>query len=432
MTPLPPTPPASSDRWKLAWLLLGVFYLFFGFVFSVIQPPTAAPDEGANVQYVRFLSEHHRFPLWEASGGGEGGYETQHPPLAYGLQALVWSAGGALPENVRWHVVRWFMVGFGLLLLPITARLGRRLFPEDALARFTLAATIQIMPLSLLYLCHANPDGVGLIVSALSLGLAVRIYGDADEPAWLPWLAGGVAALAALTKLSVAPVGLVLLAAQLLRPGQARADRLRRVGALLAVWLVGAGWWYARNVLLYGQPFVHTAGRLGTGLGLADRMGLGRTAWFTLSETYLSAWAQRGWFPEALEPVFDALLILLPLLALSGLVLRRRAPGPPRFVLWACACLLAFVFVSQQIAFWTVDVELNAGGRYLLATLPAVAVLLAAGISRLGPRVSAGAFSGWLLLLLGMNAASAYNVVNVLTPHYFPGWRPFEMPGGHP
>lgn len=433
----PAAPTAASGRWKLAWLLLAAAYLLFGLLYSVIQPPTALPDEGANMQYVRFLSDAHRLPRWEPSGAGPGGYEAQHPPLAYGLQALVWGAGGALPENIRWHVVRWSMVLLGLLLLPITARLGRRLFSRDPLARLTLAATVQVMPLSLLYLCHANPDGVGLIVSALGLGLAARVSMDADEPAWLPWAAGAVAGLAALTKLSVAPVGLVLLAAQWLRPGQAAPDRFRRCGALLAAWLLLGGWWYARDWALYGQPFIHTAGRLGTGLGLGARMGLGPTARFTLSETFLSAWAQRGWFPAPLEPAFDALLVLMPLLALAGFV-RRRAPaasrpaqgGPPRFILGICLGLLLFVFVSQQIAFWAVDVELNAGGRYLLAALPATAVLLVAGVSRLGPRAAAGVFSAWLLLL-GMNVAAAYNIASVLTPHYFPGWHMFEFPGGH-
>lgn len=421
----------SSDRWKLAWLLLAVFYLLFGFLYSVIQPPTALPDEGANMQYVQFLSDHHRFPHWTASGTGEGGYETQHPPLAYGLQSLVWSASAALPDNIRWHIVRWFQVLLGLLLLPIMASLGRRLFPESSFARFALASTVQLLPLSLLYLCHANPDGIGLIVSALGLLLAARIYTESDEPAWLPWAAGGVAALAALTKLSVAPIGLVLLAAQFARPGQSGAVRLARSGTLLALWLVAGGWWYGRNLLLYGQLFVHTAGRLGTGLDLAGRSGLGKTAGFTLTETFFSAWAQRGWFPESLQPILDGALVLLPLLALAGFVFMRRASGPPRFLLLACLSLLAFVLAAQQIAFWTVDVELNAGGRYLLAALPATAVLLIAGISRFGPRVAGGIFSAWLILLLVMNIASANNIVNVLTPHYFPGWKMFEFPGGH-
>ena len=150
---------APTDRWKIAWLLLAVFYLFFGFLYSVIQPPTALPDEGANMQYVQFLGTQGRLPVWQPSGQGAGGYETQHPPLAYTLQAVVWRAAGGLPDNLRWHVVRWFMVALGLCLLPITARLGRHLFPDSALTRFTLAATIQLLPLSLLYLCHANPDG---------------------------------------------------------------------------------------------------------------------------------------------------------------------------------------------------------------------------------------------------------------------------------
>ena len=89
----------STDRWKLAWLLLAVFYLLFGFLYSVIQPPTALPDEGANMQYVQYLGTQGHLPVWEPSGQGAGGYETQHPPLAYTLQALVWRGAGGLPDN---------------------------------------------------------------------------------------------------------------------------------------------------------------------------------------------------------------------------------------------------------------------------------------------------------------------------------------------
>ena len=103
-----------TDRWKLAWLLLGVFYLLFGLLYSVIQPPTALPDEGANMQYVQFLGTQGHLPVWEPSGQGAGGYETQHPPLAYTLQSLVWRAAaacrttsGGTPSAGSWSCWAW-------------------------------------------------------------------------------------------------------------------------------------------------------------------------------------------------------------------------------------------------------------------------------------------------------------------------------------
>ena len=202
--------------------------------------------------------------------------------------------------------------------------------------------------------------------------------------------------------------------------------------------LAGSGWWYVRNRLLYGQFFIHTAGRLGTGLDLGARAGYGYAAKLTLTETFFSTWAQRGWFPPSLEPLLDGGVVLMVLLALAGFlfVRRPRLPGeeesaPSPFLLRLCFFWLLFVFLSQQIAFWTVDVELNAGGRYLLAVLPAIAALLLAGVCRFGPRLTRAVFPAWLVLLLAMNVASAYNIVNVLVPHYFPGWKMLEFPGGH-
>ena len=186
------------------------------------------------------------------------------------------------------------------------------------------------------------------------------------------------------------------------------------------------------------KSFIHTAGKLGTGLNLGAHSGYGYAAKLTLTETFFSTWAQRGWFPQPLDLFLNTCLVLMVLLALAGFLFGRRPrlPGhaertPPPFILRLCFLWLLFVFLSQQFAFWTVDVELNAGGRYLLAVLPAIAVLLVTGVGRLGPRVPRVVFPAWLTLILVMNVASAYNIVNVLVPQYFPGWKMFEFPGGH-
>ena len=429
----------KSDRWKLAWLVLAVVYGMFGLVYSVIQPLTALPDETAHVQYVDFLANQHRLPIWSALGGGEAGYEAQHPAFAPLLYAIPYALAGGLPEAFRWYAVRWFAVLLGFALLPIMAQLGRRLFPAWPLAQLALAATVQLMPLTLLYLCHANPDGIALILCAAALLLAARIHGDPSEAPWLPWAAGGVAALAALTKLSVAPVGLILLAAQWLRPGQSRQDRLRSCGIVAGVWLVAGGWWYARNAALYGTPFIHTAGKLGTGLDLAARSNVLDTVWFTLSETYLSTWAQRGWFPAGLDLVLYALITAMVLAAIAGFVLHRK-PAPHadapdatfRFITWASLAMVVMVLAGQQSAFWTVDVELNAGGRYMLAALPAIAVLLVAGVGRLEGGWRRYLPGAWITLLVVMNVVAIYTLRYDLVPRNTPNWRMFQFPGDPP
>src|SRR5690348_152548 len=102
MTSRPDVTQNGSDRWKLASLLLVITYLMLGFIYCVIQPPTAPPDETANMQYVQFLLKEQRLPRWAEIGGGEGGYEAQHPPLSYLLEAIPYTAAAGSGESYRW------------------------------------------------------------------------------------------------------------------------------------------------------------------------------------------------------------------------------------------------------------------------------------------------------------------------------------------
>lgn len=424
------------ERWTLAWLLLTVFYFAFGFLYSVIQPLTALPDESAQMEYVRFLATEHRLPRWTPTGNGEGGYETQHPPLAYAVQAIPYRLTAALPESMRWHTVRWFMIALGASLIPVMARLGRWLFPGQPLFQFTLAGTVQLLPLSLMYFSHANPDGIALLLSAIGLLLAAGIYRRAEEPSALPCLAGGVAALAGLTKLTALPVLPLVLAGQWFRPGQSPSDRTRRCVIIAAVWLAGCGWWYGRNQILYGHPFLHTTGKMGTGLDLAGKYGphgMAIVAWPVLRETFLSLWVQRDWFPASWDSWLYGGIELFVALAVTGFLVRRHLESQEdssRFLLRLAAVLTLTAVAAHQLVFWLVDMELNTGGRYLLPALPMIAVLLVSGVRRLGPAISPAVCCLWIALLVLMNIASAYNITTWLVPRYFPGWSMFEFPPG--
>ena len=410
-----------------------------GFIYCVIQPPTAPPDETANMQYVQFLLKENRLPRWEASGGGEGGYEAQHPPGSYLVEAIPYAASASAgSESYRWLATRLTVLVFGLALFAIVPPLGRRLFPGDPLSAFALTATIVLMPHSLMYLTFANPDGFCLLIAAAALLTAVRIYGDTEKHRSLPWIAGVLSALASLVKLTVAPVLVLLLAAQWLRPDQSKAGRWRKLAIIGGVWLVGGAWWYVRNIALYGSPFIHTTATKGPAIDYLSQNGILGVAKVGIVETYLSIWAQRGWFPASAgdgENFLYYLITLFVLLAIAGFVLRRRPqtetkPAPAlRFALAASVTVLLFTFVSQQIAYWFVDAGWTAGGRYILTALPEIAVLLVLGVRSLRPPALArAALGGWIALLVVLNLISANTIISDLVPRDYPGWRMFEFP----
>jgi hypothetical protein len=101
----------------------------------------------------------------------------------------------------------------------------------------------------------------------------------------------------------------------------------------------------------------------------------------------------------------------------------------PRAVIILAVLQIGLTFAGQQMAYWNVDVEFNAGGRYMLATLAAIALLLVVGLSRLG-RPGRAALALWLAALPLMNVLSMWNLLAVLNPRYAPTWHVFRFPPG--
>lgn len=419
----------------LAWWLLLAVYLVLAGLFSVIQPLGRTPDERAHVQYAAFLADHHRLPLFHPQGGGEAGYEAQHPPLYYLAAALVYRLSSPLEPNWRWHLLRWATILIGVALFVVSRRFFGDLWPQDPLLAFCATATVLLMPLTLLYTAYVNPDGLVLLWTTLALEGAWRTSRQPATPLRSVWL-GVWAGLALLTKLSGLPALLIALAAHF---WAGREGLGRRLGLTLGTALLLAGPWYARNALLYGSPFIHTEGKYGSGLENAFRGGFGFFAWLTWRETFLSTWAQRGWFPAGFWTfaLYGAVFVAVGLAA-AGLARGRSLRQPPfstddpRSLGRAChlaGLLIGLTFLGHQWAYWTIDVEFNAGGRYMLAAMAGIALLLMAGVDRLG-LVRRGWLPLWLVTLLTMNAVSAQNIVAHLNPRYAPGWQMFEFPPG--
>jgi 4-amino-4-deoxy-L-arabinose transferase-like glycosyltransferase len=318
----------------------------------------------------------------------------------------------------------------------------RRLWPRDSLLALASTATVMLVPLTVLYTCHVNPDGLTLLwVTAAALLSIETAAGEASLGRGVAL--GCVLGAACVTKMSALPALLMAAYAYLVA---ARRTALRRQAAPLAMtavgWLAAAGWWYGRNLWLYGTPFIHTTPLPGSALENALRpgAGFGFYAWLGIRETYLSTWAQRGWFPAgAGEWVLYGTVIAYTVGGVGGWLRGSAvtADQPPEeharqdAAARILALLLAAIVVAQQGAYWLSDVGWNAGGRYVMMAMSSVAFLGTGGLWRLLPRPSLRVALGlWVVSLVAMNLLSAWNIVTVLNPRYFPGWRLFHLPPG--
>lgn len=435
--------PATTDgSGRLALIALAALFSALLITFSIIQPLGRTPDEAAHMQYVQFLAEHRRLPIFAPVGSGEGGYEAQHPPFYYAVAAVVHAATGGLEERWRWHVLRWWtalLVGGGALLVCLA--FFRRLWPDAPRVALLGTAATVLMPLTILYAGYINPDGLAflLVTVALYLSLLTATEEPSTTRAVLLGLSIGAAAL---TKLSaaVAVVPAICAWVYLARDGRLRG-RLREVGVALGIAFAFSGWWYIRNLFYYGTPFIHTAAPYGSALDNALASGrFGFFAWLAARETYLSTWIQRGWLPAGpAEWCFYGFVTLLLLGALVGWSVRRTDDANHEDSLserrrrGAVLSLLTLVAVvaGQQSAFWLSDVEFNAGGRYALIAMAGIIHMTMGGWSRLLSRRSLVILFAWFVVALVLaSLLSAWQILAVLNPRYAPGWQFFHFPPG--
>jgi hypothetical protein len=433
-----PQSPGRATAWAW-WLLLGL-YLVFAVTFSLVQPLGGPLDETAHLRYVKFLAQEHRLPVWNNVDGGEAGFEDQHPPLFYGVMAGCYALVSPLEERWRWYVLRWVQVLVGLVALGVAWRFFREALPPGSRLVGYATASVALLPAFLFYASHVNPDLWVMLWTTWALLLALRLYlrpGDLRLALWLGLACG----LGTLTKLSAAPALVLALLVEVwsARQGGAAAWRTsaRTVAVTLGVWLVLCGWWFVRNELVSGVLVpISTLQNIGTGLGQAAILGFRHMIALTAVATYLSTPIPMEWPPSGAW-AFGAYLAVTAVAAVAVIGLLRGGRRPElapeqeqadrrlRVAVNLSGLMIALVLAAQQWSYWTQDVAKNMGGRYMLAVVPALALVLVFGLSRRG-RFGRGLLPAYLGVLLAINVASAWNIVNVLTPLYQPGWHMFQ------
>lgn len=384
--------------------------------YGALVPRGQGPDEESHLLCVRtyagqVVSEAGwawGLPVFATAGEGLN-FETHQPPLYYGLASWCYRLGGET-------AVRGMSLVCYLLLVVVTFRLVAALTGVDlALAA---AAFVAWLPMHAFLAWRVNNDGLTNLLWAIALWrwcLALR-DGPSVSEGWRSGLAVGAALLCKQSSLGLLP--LALLAGVLVGANTTQWRRAAvQTAVCLGLALLLAGWWYARNVVLYGDLLAQTA--------FDARFLAVRTTRESLSTMmasrpdfhywrYVWAWAVRSSviylghdlfvLPWSVYQLHGPLLLVSGTLGGAGFAkLALRRPRDPRTGagwLLGAGLLLSLVMLAKFNA-----VYFQAQGRYLFIMLPAWGLLLAGGASRLFPpgsrlrRYALWVLPGWLALL---------------------------------
>ncbi|WP_328531758.1 phospholipid carrier-dependent glycosyltransferase [Nocardioides sp. NBC_00368] len=329
------------------------------------------------------VDEPHRH-IWTAN----------HPPLYYLMSLPFVAAAGAL-DAPQVMVVGMRMINavgsalcvllVGLIAFEVTRRAATAFLATGISASCAVLVTSG---------GHIANDGVAVAASSLTLLATIRILNRGLSPGRLVLVAlAGTAAAGAKAPgvLTVVLCGAAIAVGLLLQDRSCRGVLRALAAAAVATGVPGlaTGWFYVRNIVLYGDPTASEAL-----LEKFDREPNG-TWWQVLTDGSLWLdWYERLWAPLLAEgyAVVADVLAIVAVIGLIVLLLRRWVAGPDQPASragWLLLTVHAAVILANLVGF--VAGGGNPNDRYLLPLMPLLATALAVGVTALVDLVPVGA-----------------------------------------
>jgi len=429
-----PRPTPSQLRWALlaVWCGLAANNL-------IRVPAHLGMDLRAHLAYVVYLLEHMRIPL------ATEGDEMMQAPLAYLLYAPLFVAFSQfLDADGVVQGLRILPMACGAAQVELCYRAVARVYPDRADVQRAGILVGGLLPVNI-YLAHAvaNEPVVALFGGAVAVATLDMATLPGPPPRSRLVGAGLLLGLALLSKVTAVLLAPALLGAVALRAyGSDRGARraLRDLAVVAGCAALVSGWYYARNWVLLGSPFLGTwrpdvlaAWWQEPGYRSASQyLGFGEALAYPVYAAvvglwdglYASLWLD-GWISGAISrasgPPWNespllagAWLGLVPSLALGiGAVGALWQGGRPqtrlcqRIALGTVALYLcAVLYLHLTVPYYCIS-----KASYLAATTPLLAVLAAGGFSWFARVPALRAVGTAALVCWAANVVAAYWVV---------------------
>jgi hypothetical protein len=440
-------------RWPLATVC--VFYLVIAASYSLMIPAWESNDEADHVAYIEHIITHGDLPRIARANG----HESHQPPLYYALAAL-WQrslgiAGFApdLPalryanissnrptdqlllghdyspeqrkQAVAVHEIRVFSIFLGLMTVILTYFVGR-----TATGRQQVGLAAAMFPILLpkfdVVMGTVTNDALVIMLSSLALLITLNVTtAAADRRRLLSALLGLVLGAAAITKtnalLLVVPfLGVVAFTGRL-PIGRRMADT---AVAVVGMGLVG-GWWFVRNLELYGDPLAHEVTiqylrEWFPGFAApASWTDEERFGFFVPEQLLKSTWYTGGWNQFYAPTLFNLILAFAAAIclfaAVRAFIAGRGASGEP--LRGVTGIILGSAAVAGLIAVLLVAKETTqAEGRITFIGLAAFATLATLGAHEALPFRWRGLSVGLVLWPLLLGLYNLYVVARFVMP----------------
>lgn len=408
------------EHWIETALLVG--FVLLSSLYSLISPVFEVSDEFWHYPVIHHIATTGALPVQEI--GRETTWEQQgsQPPLYYLLAAAMtsWIDTSDMLE-VRWqnphakvgipgdfdnknmvihteaerfpwrgtvlaiHIIRFFGVLLGATTVFLAFLLSREMFPHEVWIHRLTMALCAFNPMFLHISGSVNNDNLTVTLSTWVTLIVARMVRHGLSARRIATLAI-VAAFASITKISGATF-MVLAVAGLATNGlQTRNWRRMLITGLVLVgtWCLLAGWWYLRNIQLYGELLgieTHIAIAGGRSISLVDLIS---TEWYGF---WVGYWGWFGGVTIAGPPWLYVVYAVLFLAGIGGFISWLRHTVATKN--WMALLVPGLMIVQIAVVFssfirWTM-MTYASQGRLMFPVIGPTSALVALGIIWLSP-----------------------------------------------
>ena len=406
-----------ARSWKqlpFHWLIPFVFFCI-GLLYIYAAPHFEASDNEFHVGVIKWIVDTGELPVQTDEHDYLYGHEANQPPLYYLTMAPIYSAFDTTdfsdyflrnplvlfghpkrlgnrnfifyrqpypPDlagvSLALYVIRLLTLGMAVATVAAVYQSARTIMPGHVGFAVLATSLVAFNPMFLFISTSISNDVMATALSSLAawqMLVMLRHGFDSRRSLFLAILIAG-AALAKLNGLVTLPVVGLAGVLTLFRTRDRRGFIILGI-AVSVVFLAAAGWWFARNLSLYGELF-------GT-KSMLDYYGrrsiaLSRMLTEEFQSLRISYWGLFGKFSILTHDLYYHLTDALSLMSVGGLLVFLAKNRKNSFLLAVVSLLSVFLAIGSAILIWF-SLQVSATyGRHLFPSIISISVLMAMGL----------------------------------------------------
>ena len=241
---------------RIRWVLIGLWVALA--INNISKLPLNLGYDAVNhYEYIAYIVKNHRIPL------ASEGWQMFQSPLNYLISACLYSVSSVFTkdENTLNMLMRVIPLSCGVLQVEVVYRALKSYFPDRRDLQILGIVVGGLLPMNIYIAQYVGNEPLAGLLSAAALTMSLRLLRGDFSPIPARYLSAlglllGLALLAKVTPILLCPLLALLLIHLMRQQGTSKRRILMNVLLVFGIAFGVSGWYYLRNWMAFGKPFV--------------------------------------------------------------------------------------------------------------------------------------------------------------------------------